>query len=173
MFILRAQPHAQFLFLFPIVFGINLIHFFLWEKDGAAGNSIVYLLLRSTVSHRLSRHLTEAKRKCELLLRVQRFGNGKCELSTIQEGRKKCHFFGKEKWKTIHQCTCIDGPFCQHFAGSRAKRKWSFRTDRQRPASFRTFGAPISDISQLICQISWLIFDRSNVNASHGVPDEQ
>ena len=36
----RAQPHAQSLFLFPIVFGINLIHFF-DEKDGAAGYSIV------------------------------------------------------------------------------------------------------------------------------------
>ena len=28
MFIPQAQPHAQSLFLFPIVFGINLIHFF-------------------------------------------------------------------------------------------------------------------------------------------------
>ena len=28
MFIPHAQPHAQSLFLFPIVFGINLIHFF-------------------------------------------------------------------------------------------------------------------------------------------------
>ena len=29
------------LFLFPIVFGINLIHFFDEKKDGTAGNSIV------------------------------------------------------------------------------------------------------------------------------------
>ena len=28
VFITRAQPHAQSLFLFPIVFGINLIQFF-------------------------------------------------------------------------------------------------------------------------------------------------
>ena len=41
VFIPRAQPHAQSLFLFPIVFGINLIHFFDEKKDGAAGNSIV------------------------------------------------------------------------------------------------------------------------------------
>ena len=40
VFILRAQPHAQSLFLFPIVFGINLIHFFDEKKDGAAGNTI-------------------------------------------------------------------------------------------------------------------------------------
>ena len=37
---IRAQPHAQSLFLFPIVFGINLILFF-DEKDGAAGYSII------------------------------------------------------------------------------------------------------------------------------------
>ena len=43
MFIPRAQPHAQSLFLFPIVFGINLIHFFDEKKDGATGNSIVCL----------------------------------------------------------------------------------------------------------------------------------
>ena len=43
VFIPRAQPHAQSLFLFPIVFGINLIHFFDEKKDGANGNSIVCL----------------------------------------------------------------------------------------------------------------------------------
>ena len=46
MFIPQAQPHAQSLFLFPIVFGINLIHFFDFfddkeERYRAAGNSIV------------------------------------------------------------------------------------------------------------------------------------
>ena len=41
VFVLRAQPDAQSLFLFPIVFGINLIHFFDEKKDGAARNSIV------------------------------------------------------------------------------------------------------------------------------------
>ena len=39
VFIPRAQP--QSLFLFPIVFGISLIHFFDEKKDGAAGNSII------------------------------------------------------------------------------------------------------------------------------------
>ena len=33
VFILRAQPHAQSLFLFPIVFGINLIHFFYGKNN--------------------------------------------------------------------------------------------------------------------------------------------
>ena len=43
VFIPQAQPHAQSLFLFPIVFSINLIHFFdiSTRKNGAAGNSIV------------------------------------------------------------------------------------------------------------------------------------
>ena len=37
----RAQPHAQSLLVFPIVFGINLIHLFDEKKVGAARNSIV------------------------------------------------------------------------------------------------------------------------------------
>ena len=41
VFIPRAQPHAQSLFLFPIVFGVNLIHFFDEKNYDAAGNSIV------------------------------------------------------------------------------------------------------------------------------------
>ena len=47
MFIPQGQPHAQSLFLFPIVFGINLIPFFFFrffstiKKNGAAGKSIV------------------------------------------------------------------------------------------------------------------------------------
>ena len=32
---------THILFLFPIVFGINLVHFFDEKKDGAAGNSVV------------------------------------------------------------------------------------------------------------------------------------
>ena len=77
---------TQSLFLFPIVFGINLIHFFDEKKDGAAGNLIV--CFGASI---LSRHLTEAKvnEEWELFRRVQRFGNGKCELSAIQEGRNK------------------------------------------------------------------------------------
>ena len=45
VFILRAQPHAQSLFLYPIHAGcgINLIHFFDEKKDGAAEQSIVCL----------------------------------------------------------------------------------------------------------------------------------
>ena len=60
-------------------------------------------------------------------------------------------------------CVCIDGPFRPHFARAPAKGKRSFRTDRQRPASFRPFGRSISNL-QLICPIDLTdfgpIFDR-------------
>ena len=57
VFIPQAQPHAQSLFLFPIVFGINLIHFFdiSTRKNGAAGNSIVCFAASIPCQ---SRHLT-------------------------------------------------------------------------------------------------------------------
>ena len=75
MFIPRAQLHAHSLFLFPIVFGINLIHFSNEKKSGAAGNSIV--------CHSIGQKQNE---EWELFRRVQRFGNGKCELSAILDG---------------------------------------------------------------------------------------
>ena len=61
VFIPQAQPHAQSLFLFPIVFGINLVHFFVFDfflgrkKNGAAGNSIVCFAASIPCQ---SRHLT-------------------------------------------------------------------------------------------------------------------
>ena len=58
VFIPQAQPHAQSFFLFPIVFGINLIHFFDFsarKKNGAAGNSIVCFVASIPCQ---SRHLT-------------------------------------------------------------------------------------------------------------------
>ena len=57
MFIPQAQPHAESLFLFPIVFGINLIPFFdiSTRKNGAAGNSIVCFAASIPCQ---SRHLT-------------------------------------------------------------------------------------------------------------------
>ena len=83
VFIPRAQPHVQSLFLFPIVFGINLIHFFDEKKDGAAGNLIVCLVLRSPVT--LFDRSKTKNANCFEERNV--FGNGKCELSALQEGR--------------------------------------------------------------------------------------
>ena len=62
VFIPRAQPHAQPFFLFPIVFGINLIHLF-DEKDGSAENSIACM-------RQFQRF---GKEKCKLLRQFQRY----------------------------------------------------------------------------------------------------
>ena len=83
VFIPRAQPHAQSLFLLSIVFGINLIHFFDFfdeKRNGAAGSFA--LLLRSPVTPFDSAKNADCFEECNV------FGNGKCELSAIQEGRK-------------------------------------------------------------------------------------
>ena len=70
----RNLTHNLF-FLFPIVFSINLIHFFDEKKDGAARDSIVCL----GASIPSSSHLAVAKRRVwilrrmELFRRVQRF----------------------------------------------------------------------------------------------------
>ena len=55
---------------------------------------------------------------------------------------------------------CIDGPFRPHFARAPAKGKRSFRTDRQRLASFRFFGRSISNLQRIcpIYRLIWLIF---------------
>ena len=84
VFIPRTQLHAQYLFLFPIVFGINLIHFFDGKKDGAAEHSMACSLLQSLFA---PFHLREAERRVRFLQRVRILGNGKCELSAIWEGR--------------------------------------------------------------------------------------
>ena len=84
MFIRRALPHAQNLFLFPIVFGINLIHFFDEKKDGGAGKSIAFVsVLRSPVVP-----FDKSKTKNANCFEERNvFGNGKCELSALLEGR--------------------------------------------------------------------------------------
>ena len=83
VFIPRAQPHAQSLFLFPIVFGINLIHVFDEKKNGTAGNSIVCFgasIPCQTIGEKQTKN-GNCFEECNV------FGNGKCELSAIQEGR--------------------------------------------------------------------------------------
>ena len=85
VFISRAQPQAQSLFLFPIVFGINLIHFFdLFDekKNGAAENSIVCF----AVSIPCHAPFDSAK-NANCFEERNVFGNGKCELKAIEEGR--------------------------------------------------------------------------------------
>ena len=74
----------------------------------------------------------------------------------------------------VHRC--IDWPIiCQHFAVSRAKRKFLNRVAGcQRPASFRTFGVPISGISHLIwsfIEATWtprMAYQTNNRRMDHG-----
>ena len=78
-------------FLFPIVLGINLIHFFDEKKDGAAENSIVCFGASIPVTP-FDRGKTIAKsanftKNANCFEECNVFGNGKCELSAIEEGR--------------------------------------------------------------------------------------
>ena len=121
MFILRAQPHAQSLFLFPIVFGIDFIHFF-DEKDGAAGNSIVCFgasIPCHAIWQKRRRMRTVSKsatylRATEVWTQRQRiYVQRKCELSAIQEGspRKRCKFLARKVQNSspILRCTFWQG----------------------------------------------------------------
>ena len=76
-----------------------------------------------------------------------------------------------------------DAPMCLHrWAVSPALRSRSSEREKKlsnRPAAFSFFHKfqsfrhdrrRLSPISQLICQISQLIYDRNHVNASHDVP---
>ena len=104
----RNLTHNLF-FLFPIVFGINLIHFFDEKKDGSAGNSIVFfLVLRSPVTTFDRDNKTIAKsanftenancfEECNVL------ATESVNSAPFQRGETKVHIFGKEKCKTLRQ----------------------------------------------------------------------
>ena len=90
MFIPQAQPHAQS-FLFPINFGINLIHFFNEKKDGTSGNSIV-CFAASIPCHAIWQWC-EFYEECELFRKVQRFWQRKmCTLRHSREEKLRCKF---------------------------------------------------------------------------------
>ena len=81
----RNFTHNLF-FLFPIVFGINLIHFFGEKKDGPS----VQPEIRSFVSVLRSPVTPFARSKTKNANCFEErnvFGNGKCELSALQERR--------------------------------------------------------------------------------------
>ena len=95
VFIPRAQPHAQSLFLFPIVSGINLIHFFDEKKDGRKFDPLFWSF------DPLSRHLTEAKRRMGTVSRSATFfGTESVNSAPFKTGETKVQIFGKEKCKT-------------------------------------------------------------------------
>ena len=97
VFFPQAQPHAQSLFLFPIVFG-NFIHFFdiSTRKNGAAGNSIVCFAASIPCQSRAMWQCEE----CELFRKVQRFWQRKVWTQRHSRGEKlRCKFF----WQGIAQ----------------------------------------------------------------------
>ena len=119
VFIPQAQPHAQSLFLFPIVFGINLIHFFDFvdEKEERCSRKLDRVLCcfdPLSITPFDSAKNTNCFEKCNV------FSNGKCELSAFQKVRNwgakfwqgkaqnsspllRFPFFSKEKCKTHRQ----------------------------------------------------------------------
>ena len=103
VFIPQAQPHAQSLFLFPIVFGINLIHFFDFfstrKKNGAAGNSIVCFAASIPCQ---SRHLTV--RRIRTVSKSATFlATESVNSAPFKRGGTEVQIFGKEKRKTLRQ----------------------------------------------------------------------
>ena len=103
-------PHAQSLFLFPILFGINLIHFFNGKNKIGLGRIWSFVLgFRSLVVR-----LVPFERRAREQRGWKNFGNGKCELianfsativtSRSCEGRdgkcegrnEKCEFLARE-----------------------------------------------------------------------------
>ena len=103
VFIPQAQPHAQSLFLFPIVFGINLIHFFDFfdEKEERCSRKFDRLLC---CFDPLSITPIWQCEECELLRKVQRFWQRKVWTQRhSREEKLRCKFFGKEKRKTLRQ----------------------------------------------------------------------
>ena len=87
VFIPQAQPHAQSLFfLFPIVFGINLIHFFdfFGEKEERCSRKFDRLLC---CFDPLSITPFDSAKNANRFEKCNVFGNGKCEFSANQEGR--------------------------------------------------------------------------------------
>ena len=106
VFIPQAQPHAQSLFLFPIVFGINLIHFFdfFGQKEERCSRRRKFDRLLCCFDPLSITHAIWQCEECELFRKVQRFWQRKVWTHRHSRGEKlRCNFFGKEKRKTRRQ----------------------------------------------------------------------
>ena len=106
VFIPQAQPHAQSLFLFPIVFGINLIHFFdiSTRKNGAAGNSIVFFGASIPCQ---SRHLT-VRRMRTVSKSATFLATESVNSAPFERGETEVQIFGKaHNSSSILRCTFL------------------------------------------------------------------
>ena len=109
VFIPQAQPHAQSLFLFPIVFGVNLIHFFDFfaEKEERCSRKFDRLL---RCFDPLSITPFDSAKNANRFEKCNVFGNGKCELSAIQWGETEVEIFWQGKAQNsspILRCTFL------------------------------------------------------------------
>ena len=95
------NPAHNLFFLFPIVFGIHLIHFINEKKDGSAGNSIVCF----GASNPLSRHLTDGndREEYELSKSATFLPTKSVNAAPFKRGETKVQIFGKEKCKALRQ----------------------------------------------------------------------
>ena len=120
MFIPRAQPHAQSLFLFPIVFGINLNHYFDEKKDGAAGSSIVLFRCFDP----LSRIWQKQNEERELFRRAQRYWQRKVWTQRPSRGEKLwCKFLARKSAKLFAN-TIKGGTFWQGKVQNSSLLRW-------------------------------------------------
>ena len=117
MFIPQAQPHGQSLFLFPIVFGINLIHFFDFfddKEERCSRNSIVcFAALIACQSRHVTVRRMRAVSKSATFLATESvnsaaFKSGKTEVQIFWQGKAqnsspilRCTFLARRSAKLI------------------------------------------------------------------------
>ena len=102
VFIPQAQPHAQSLFLFPIVFGINLIHFFDFFDKKEERCSLKFDRLLCCFDPLSITPFDSAKNanrfeKCNVL------ATESVNSAPFKRGETEVQIFGKEKRKTRRQ----------------------------------------------------------------------
>ena len=102
VFISQAQPHAQSLFLFPIVFGINLIHFFdfFGEKEERCSRKFDRLLC---CFNPLSITPFDSAKNANRFEKCNVLATESVNLAPIKRGETEVQIFGKEKRKTRRQ----------------------------------------------------------------------
>ena len=101
VFIPRSQPHVPSLFLFQIVFRINLIHFFDEKNSSAAGNSIVCfgaLIPCNAIGRKQNEEWELFRSKNATFLATESVNS-----APFKRGETKVQIFGKEKCKILRQ----------------------------------------------------------------------
>ena len=158
MFIPQAQPHAQSLFLFPIVFGINLIHFFrIFRRERRTVQPEIRsfaLLLRSPVNYAFWQC-----EECEPFRKVQRFWQRK-----VWREKLRCNFFGKEKRKTRRRSTKV------HIFGKEKCKTQSPILARQWWRHFRLSLSVSLSLSLLSLSLSHRMYLTHNIGNASAFP---